>query len=568
MSESTSVQWMHSCYHKTDDLAVLTVKEKHVTIDEDTQKVLRIKDVLRPIINPKRKVWITKPEYRRHRYKKESELLSKCDPFVVEDRLLLEFLKEKMELPKYKRIFQKEICNSPYIYGIDISMEALVRYKYESNMKHAVTPITIGSLDIESSVIHDDNRTNLITVICDKKIYTAALKEFMWKKIAGKKVSAGKEDMLQLIENMIEGHLAKHQKPPTNDKFLKQFKEMEIIAEVFDTEMAMYEWIFKQIHEDAPDYMFIWNLGYDVPQMIKRIEANGRDPKDFFCHPKVHPAKRYLKYYEDRRKITHIVEKWNWLHCTSLTQWLDAMALFGQVRRQKPKESSYKLDDIMSNLLGLGKVDFGNRSHYEMQSDHFLEYWVYNIFDSVLVQLGVWETQDHNSLYMLTEHSTLMDFSKQTVMLGNDYHHVLLTEGRVFAATGKDMTGPYDHMLSKVGGAVLDARNVIDIGIRCVIERPNEMTSILVFCADDDYSAIYPSWKIAAGVAKENKRATMVGLVGMPSSMIEPLFCALSDPVENAVWLGNEYFGLKNYTQMEECIRRQLENKEKESEVT
>jgi len=549
MGELTSVQWMHSCYNKTDEAAILTVKEKHVTIDEETKKVLSTKTVLRPFINPSRRVWITKPEYRTHRYKKESELVSHCDVFQVEDRFLPELLREQLGMHRNQRVFLRELCNSPYIYGTDISMEALVRYKYESKMVHDVCPITIGSLDIESSVIHDDHRTNLITVICDKKVYTAALGEFMWKNVGGKRVKATKEEMLPLAEKMIGPHLAKH--------------GFEIIAEVFDDEMDMYKWIFDNIHRDEPDYMFIWNLGYDVPQMISRIQANGLNPQDFFCSRDIPKGQRFLRYYDDRREVSHIVEKWNWLHCTSKTQWLDAMALYGQVRKQKPKESSYKLGDIMTKLIKATKIDLGDRGHYEMQKDHFLEYWVYNIFDGMLVQIGTWASQDYNSLYMLTEHSTLMDFSKQTVMLGNDYHHDLLMQGRVFATTGKVMVSPYDHLLSKIGGAVLDARNVIEMGIPCVKERIGKITSVLLYCADDDYSALYPSWKIAAGIAKENKLSTLVSVIGMPTSVVEPLCSALSDPKENAVWIGSTYFGLKNYEQMEKHVREIYEKRKR-----
>ncbi len=544
MGELTSVQWMHSCYDRTDERAILTVKEKVVKIDEETKQILDTKTNLRQFFNPARRVWITKPEFRTHRYKKESELLSRCEVYKVEDRLLAEFLKTQLGFPKYQRILTRELCNSPYVYGTDISMEALVRYKYETNALHDVAPIKIGSLDIESSVIHDDHRTNLITVICDKKVYLGALNEFMWKTVNGKKVRATAVDIRTKAEAMIGDYIKKY--------------DFELHIECFDQEMDLYKWIFGHIQEEEPDYMFIWNLGYDVPQMISRITANGLDPKDFFCDPKIPKQKQYLRYYDDKRQVSHIVEKWNWLHATSMTQWLDAMALYGQVRRQKPKESSYKLGDVMTKMIKATKIDFGDRGHYEMQTEDFVTYAVYNIFDAMLVQIGTWESQDYNSLYMLTEHSTLMDFSKQTVMLGNDYHHELLADGRVFATTGKDITGPYDHMLTKVGGAVLDARNVTDMGAKCVVERPDRVTAVLLYCADDDYSSLYPSWKIAAAIAKENKLATLVSIENMPPAAVEALCSTLSDPKENAVWIGNEYFGLKNYTQMAEHVQKEL----------
>ncbi|MDE5758736.1 MAG: hypothetical protein K2H85_09015, partial [Allobaculum sp.] len=512
--------------------------------DAETTDILNVERNLRQLTDPKRNVWITKPEYRRHRYKKESEFVNHCDVYVIPDRTIVPFLKEKMDIKPWMYKSKREICNSPYIYGTDISIEALARYKYEMNQTHAVAPITIGSLDIESSLRHPDKRTNAITVVCDKKIYTAALDEFMWKYEGKKKVKATVDDMMDLL--MAE-----------SGKEIEKYG-MTVIARIFQTEKELYDFIFSAIQMDEPDYMFIWNLGYDVPTIIRRMNELGLDPKDYFCSRTIPKNNRFLRYYEDRKKVAHIVQKWNWLHCTSMTQWLDAMALYGQINKTKPKESSYSLDAIMGKILGIGKTDFGGHSHQYMQEYEFPKYWAYNVRDALLVQWGSWKTQNSNSLYQLTEHSTLMDFSKQTVMLCNEYHHVLLAEGRVLASTGKTMTGPYDHLLNKVGGAVLDAKNVDDIGIRCVIERPNDMTNVLLYMADDDYEALYPNWKVACAIGKENKKATLVHIDGMNSSMVEPLMSALSDPRENAVWIASTYFGLPTYEEMEDNIRRSL----------
>lgn len=551
----TSTQWMHSCYDVRDNISFLTVKEKTVTIDPDTNEVLKVDTNLKQITDPKRKVYITKPEYRTHRYKKESEEIAKCNCYSIPDRTLVPFLQEKLFPPDSKEahskwMSKKKVCSSPYVYGVDITVEALARHRYEEHQVHHVTPITMGSLDIESSMLHSDKRTNCITVICDRKIYTAALEEFMWKYPGGnikkEKVKATLEDFNKMVYPVLEHHFGK----------LWTENNFEIIAKVCLTEEELYRFIFNAIQEDEPDYIFAWNMGYDVPQIIKRMESLNLDPRDYFCSKALPKSRQYLRYYEDKKQVSHIVLKWNWLHCTSMTQWLDAMALYGQVRKQKPKESSYSLTAVMENLLGVKKLDLEGHSHQYMQEYEFIKYWIYNIADALLVQLGGWKTKDYDALYQLTEHSTLMDFAKQTVMLCNDYHWVLLDDARVFATTGASMTGPYDHLLNKVGGAVLDAKNVVDMGVKCIAERPNDMTNVLLYVADDDYEALYPNWKIACAIAKENKSATLVSIDGMDASAVEPLSSALSDIKENAVWIGSTYFHLSNFTQMEEEIRK------------
>ncbi len=566
----TSVQWMHSCYdvREKDQLAILTVKEKEVTIESATNKVLQTTSRLRQYVNPTRTVYITKPEYRTNEYKKEYEEIRKCDCHEVQDWAVKDFLKkelrdeyEKRDISLYGRyVGLRELCDLPWIYGLDISIEALYRYKYEKNQTHAVCPITIGSLDIESDMMIEadkmsDRPTCCMTVICDTVVYTAALSKYMYGYTKdNKRVPLSVENIRTFFYQVLQ------EKEPIKKDWDQ--KQMRLEMRVFDRESDMYRWIFDAIDNERPDYMFIWNLGFDVPQICARMQKLGLDPEDYFCSSRISRNARYLKYYEDRRPVAHIVQKWNWLHCTSETQWLDAMALYGQVRKAKPKETSYKLDDIMTKVLKTGKLSFDGKSHQYMQEKKFARYWVYNIFDALLVQCGTWKTQDANTLYMLTEHSTLMDFSKQTVMLCNDYHHVLMDRGLVLASTGRHMAGPYDELLSKTGGAVLDAKNVINMGVEVLIEDPKKQTNVLFYVADDDFKSLYPSEMVAGMIAKENKLATIVAIEGHNSNDVENFSSALATPNENAVYLAKTFFGLPGYTEIEKLVDERLKKDE------
>lgn len=549
----TSRQWMHSCYEVRDDISILTVVEKIVTIDANTNEVLEAKPQIRQLIDPKRRVWITKPEYRRHRYKKEFEDTSKCDVYQVPDRLLVDFLKEKMGISKYKFTTKKKLCDSPYIYGTDISMEALVRFKYESNQKHAVVPFTVGSLDIETDMCCDaehieDRPTNCCTVICDKDIYTVALREFVYD--VDEKTGERTPSTIERLKDIVGAEFG-------DDIENNEFK---LHARIVDTEKELYDYIFTAIKKSKIDYLFIWNIGFDAVQLINRMLKLNLDPKDYFCCDDIPKSSRYLCFHEDKKKISHVVEKWNWLHCTSYTQWLCALAVYGQSNKQKPKKSKYDLSSIMTELLNKKKLDLGGHSHRYMQKNKFMYYWAYNIYDALLVQLGNWKTMNYSNLYGMTEHSTLMDFSKQTVMLCNDYHHALLAENKVLASTGSTMTGPYDNLFSKTGGAVVDARNTIEIGNNCLGEFPDRETNVLMYAADNDFESLYPSIKIACAIDKSNKLATIVGIEGHDKDDIEKFCSAIANPEENAVWLGSTFFGLPSYTEMEKLIANKLAN--------
>ena len=552
----TSTQWMHCCYIQKPDFAILSVAEKVVTINKDTNEVISAIPRIKNFINPKRRVWITKEEYRRHKYKKESELVEHCDVFEVEDCKLIPFLKEKTGVSKFKWAGKKSLCNSPYIYGTDISMEALSRFRYEKNQKHPVAPFTVGALDIETDVTCDasdmyDRPSICITVICDKNIYTVALESFMWKYTD----SEYKQKVRAEVSDVIDCAMKEFGSDITDNGFT-------IYPKIVKTEKELYDYIFSAIEKEKTDYIFIWNIGFDIPQILERITRLGLDPRDYICSRDINKNLRGYEYIEDKKKVPHVVQKWNWFKCTGYTQYLDAMTIYGQMNKHKPKRSKYDLSSIMSEVLGKKKLEF-SKSHKWMQEHEFVYYWAYNIYDAILVQLGNWATRNYQNLYNLTEHSDLNDFSKQTVMLCNDYHHYLLENGQVLASTGENMEGPYDHLMSKSGGAVLDARNTYDIGIPCVAEFPTLNTNVLPYCADNDYEALYPSVKIACGIAKRNKRSTILAIEGKPQSVLEDFCVGIASPKENAVWLGEQFFNLPGYEEMEALVDEELKSTER-----
>jgi len=543
----TSKQWVSSCYCRGKFRDACLVKEKQVTIDSDTKKVLHVKNIIRPIVDPKRRVFITKNECRTYKYKKETELLSNVDTYTVCNRTLVDDLKKILGYSKYHRASLRELCNSPYIYGADVSIESLVRTAYIKKMKHPIVPLTVGTFDIETSVLGDD-RINAVTFIADKKVYTAVLDDFMWKfDEHGKKTKATIKDIYSLAQELLKPYIDEHQ-------FTFEIK-------CFTEELDLIRWIFDKIREKEPDYIGIWNLGYDVPKIIERIKFYGEDPADYFCDPSVPKDIRVCEYREDLKPVQHIVDKWNWFHCSSKSQFVDLMLLYARIRKVKAKEPSYSLDAITTKVLGVGKLKFtGIGGHYEMQTKRFIEYVVYNIFDSMLLTLMEWKNNDCTSLYYLSGNSPLSDYAKQSVMLKNAYSDYCLSKGRVFATTGKNMKGPYDHLFEKIGGAVLKADNTKDIGVHCIVEKPWYEALLMLMCSDEDFSQIYPSFKSGYGISKETKLATVLEIIGYKKMDVEQLMGGIANPEENAVWIGHKFFGLPDYTEMRQLAEMHFQH--------
>lgn len=214
----TSKQWISSCYAMTESGTAIVVHEKEVTIDKTTHDIKNVKNNLRLIKDPKRRVYVTKPQFRNHKYKKETEFLDRTDCYTIEDRYAVEHLKKILDINPYKRMSLMEVCDSPYIYGADVSMESLVRQRYIHNAQHQIVPITTGAFDIEKSVLGDD-QINCITFIAEENIYTAVHNSFMWKYDAnGKKHKATKMILqnlrtiflVDILINLLNGPLVKN----------------------------------------------------------------------------------------------------------------------------------------------------------------------------------------------------------------------------------------------------------------------------------------------------------------------------------------------------------------------
>jgi hypothetical protein len=551
----------------------MIVKEKTVVIDKETNEVLSTKNRLTindpNLTNPKRRIYITKPACRNHKLKKETELIENTDMYIVDDRYVGQEIKRILGYPEYKRIPLRELYNSPYIYNADIKMETLVRMAYQKKEQHPVYVFEKGYLDIEQSVLGCD-RINAVTYIHENQIFTYILNDFM-KVFSDKKYvrKATEKDIRKAIATdlgTLDGDEL-HIKIDKSDKYKVDIDQrFKLHLKFFDREDDLLKELFQDIHRMESDYISIWNIDYDVPQIAKRLEYYNLEPKDIFSHPDVPEEWRYWSYKPDKKKTQHITDKWHWLSCTSMSQWIDQMLLYSRVRKHKRKQPTYSLDHICNVELGFGKlmmhkedVPPGKEWHIHMQSYEFVDYVVYNIQDVLLLKFLEDKNNDISALFGLSEHSQLADFSKQAAMLKDSYYKFATDHGRVLATTGNNMHGPYDHYIGKQGGAVLKADLTKDIGMKCIVEKPDYESMILVMCSDLDYKAIYPSYKSGYGISKETKIATTVEIEGQPTTEIEPLYGALANPEENAVWVGHQYFNLPSYEEMEESLKSILE---------
>lgn len=464
--------YVSSWHCKQDDANAVGVKEKILEEYEDgTTEVL---DHLNILEDPIRPFWVTKEEFRNHDYKKEFEDEDKLDKYTCHDSQLETMIERVLNLKhSFRRRTLRQICDSPYVYGADIDTETLIKQWYANHEPIGKKPgFSRGGLDIEAEV-RDEKRINIITFIHEHKVYTCALREYCRIDLGNEEFKmASEEDCLKVIHELLGFYFDKH--------------HFELVFSIQDTELDLIRWTFDRIHECKTDYISIWNMGFDIPKIIERIEALGEDPSSILCHPDVPYKYRFVDWYEDKSSVAHFTDKWHWCTIAGYSQFIDGMCLYARLRKVYGRDSSYSLDDISTKELGHGKLHFGNiTNHWYMQHYRFLEYIAYNINDVMIMQLMEWKNNDQVAMTSLIPMSLPRQFARQTVIVRNDAYNYGRERHRIVASAGTSMFTDYDKMQIKAGGTVLPPNKAIGVGIDAVEEFPRK-TQVAVHVNDLD----------------------------------------------------------------------------------
>lgn len=540
--------WVFSWCCRTPKATAVGVKECIKTIYDDGTEIstpnLKIYD------DPVRPFWVTLPQYRDHAYKKEFEDLNKCEKFLCHESELVDRVADALNLFGYRRKYLRAMCDSPYIYGADIDIQALIRMQYKRNTPNGVIPsVTRGALDIETSTV--DGEIIAISFVHEHSVYTAVSEKYSRIYEGNDKFSqATEDDCLKVIDRLVGSYMK-------DNKFTLRLV-------LCKSELELIKWIFDRINECKTDLIAVWNIGFDIPTIINRLSTILEDdpntnPEDIICSKEIDPKYRFLKFDEDKSNVQHFTDKWHWFTYAGNSQFYDAMCLYGRHRKVSGREPSYSLDAICNKVLGKNKLHFGAiTNHWYAQNYNFLEYIAYNINDAVLTAMLEYATNDAVALINLSGISPLHQFSKQTVMLTNDAYDYGKAYNKIPASAGTNMLTEYDCMMLKSGGTVLPPHKATGVTVS-VLEEYDLPSQVAVMAVDCDYSAMYPTTTSAFNISKETLLSSVIAVNGRKET-VEDVFSMVSQPDINAVPLCSEYFNLPTYEEMDalfkagECI--------------
>ena len=553
MANST-YYYVHSCAHKSNDpnCNAVVVKEQICRHNEDGTETWVPN--LRVLKDPVRRFYITKKQFRNHKYKKEFESIDRLEEFICHDSELKDRLAMGLsEGGFYSRPYVglRELCASPYVYGADIDTETLVKQAYLKKQPDGKSAkITVGAFDIETEV-YGKGRINVVTFIHERDIYTVALKDSCKIYSSGNDIlnidvnvrprQATYEECLDVVHRVIGSELTKH--------------NFNLHLELVDSETELLKTIFGHVHECKTDIVGIWNILFDIPKILERLAVLDIDPTDIFCPPELPKKYRVCEFKEDNNpNAEHIVDKWHWFSCTGYTQFIDSMCLYGRLRKVDGKDISYSLDYISNKELGQGKLHLGEiTNHRWSQQYDFLRYIAYNINDVLIMQLMEFKNHDIDSLVGLSDCSLLKNFSKQTVMVRDGDYVYALENGYVPASVGPSMYTEWDSEMPKVGGTVLPPEKAVGTHV-AILDGVDAPTQVSLFVNDLDESSMYPSALRLANISKETYYGSVLNINGYTKAHIELLGLATISPEAYSVQAYNKFLDWPDYEEMERCL--------------
>ena len=509
--------------------------------------------------NPKRTIWISKAHIQAlHDRKREWEALKNLDTYIVDDASLTsEIFRIFNGYYPSGYISLRDACESPYLYGADVSIETLVHKRYADKFNKtglSPAPLTRGMFDIEADI--GTNEITLATYCHESEVYTAVLSSRLRK--TGKTVKD--------LEAMAH-HYIRPGKAFTDTKKVTDILEKEAFTYTFHEvsgQVELLKWIFGKMHERKTDMVGVWNMAYDLDQVFSRLKIENVNAADVLADPGLPSDLKRARLVVDRgHGDAHFVKRWPWVHAPSHTALVDSMSLYGILRLVQGFEESYALDHILRiNGVSDGKLDFsddipvpsglsGPDWHRTMTEDFFAEYAIYNVFDVVSMMVLERMNNDMPALSVLSRYTPLHNFNRQTRRAQDVLFFKLKEEGRIIATKG--VPEDEEDGVLKVGGAVLPAGRAWGLGVDALAESDIE-TFITTHTSDIDLSALYPTVTISVNISQETKKGVLTSIEGMSLEDIQEFTVSTLAIRENAVPAVKRFYGGPGYAELEDLM--------------
>lgn len=558
--------FIHGCYTQSrnndvDDAVVV----KRYRIKPDGTRIPEV----RVHTNVKREFWITKPAYRKHDDGKlEYEYRNRVDSYHTTQRLLTREIQKKLGMMVNPKAQLRQLCNSPYVYGVDKDITCIVNDLYKKQCPD-VDPfdLSVGCMDTETNVVDGSNDLIIMSFYHENKAVVAIHAD--WVKDKRESPESYKEFINEVVPEVKELNI-----------------DVEVVFKESPAECIIH--VINRAHEWKPDIVGFWNINFDMPLIEKALRNEGHDPADIFSDPSVPKEFRYYHYKEgqtskltDSGKYMPLApsQQWHSVLTPASFYFIDPSSTYRCLRRQK-SEASYGLDYITKKEVGSGKLkpqglemmrnapEGTLKWHIVMQKYYPKWYAAYALVDVIQPVRMDRKTGDiAKKLPTLSMGSHFKDFNSNPRRLCDQLHEFFLSKGAVVGSTGAEMESPLDKNIpaSKDWIVTLEAPIIEDFGIRLL--DPNgfhkaaankgfKRSKLFYHNADLDIVSTYPILGMVFNIARETALFETCKIEGLGYHEYREFGVNLTAGEANSLVIGEEVFGLKSLEEQLEDFER------------
>lgn len=483
--------------------------------------------------------WITKPDYRNHKYNKPEERMERMDPVrapISEFRYIIAkqagdwgkaILDRAMNEHDFKILDQ--VYKWPFCYGADFQPEYYyMKDWYDKYQLKDHPKLTKAFMDIETDLMDysidlEDIRNSANAPVNVVNVILGATKEsyqFILKPYEPSKNGRSEEEYkarYAMYQKQLEDHtyLMMHMDEHIqrlHNEFDSTYGYLDYHVRAYDKEIDLIADVFQLINTKKPNFCMIWNMRFDIQYLYWRIIALGYDPKSIMCHPDIpNPT----CYFQEDRFTYEISKQFDFFHCTSYTQYICQMRTYASIRKSQHKLRSVALNAIADLELKDKKVEYPeNANIVRFPYEDWRLFLIYNVKDTLL-QYGIenktkdLETYYNRSQANLTPYNKIfrethllrnvreMYFEKEGWVQGNNLNAIGNSDDELADRFYGNNASQKEEKASYKGAINADPVWNDDIGETVLGVQTN---NILHYLMDEDMGAFYPSIKIASNM--------------------------------------------------------------------
>ncbi len=478
---------------------------------------------------PLMEIYFEKPEFRDHDYNLNYQHIENLDKVVVKYKDIIYAIANDMGDEGIRRLNNyfttgnyrglKEFFTYPYVFGADYDIRAWYRHQWLLSFDNDKTkPITKGYADIEVDGLEAVglpspvfNPIDLVTVIDTqtKESYTFALigVTCQEKDMSGMSEREKEKELERraLYEKRLKQqeywstHIDELEKE-TSKMFGENYPGFHFNFYFYKDERKMLVHLFQLINTLKLDFIGFWNISFDIPYIIERLQVLGLDPAEVMC-PKDFPVKEC--WFKKDEHNFEVKNKSDFFHITSYTVFYDQMITYAAIRKSSSELRSNKLTYIAQHEIGDSKLNYEEDGNIKTVSyNNYLRYILYNIKD-VLLQVGIENRTSDIETYYITSYKNMTPYEsefKQTVKLRNIQYRSFYSQSLIPGENinsflynmqkEKEQNDKNDDDPTFEGALVGNPLLIDKFGSKMYNHKTN---SIFDYSIDMDMSAFYPS---------------------------------------------------------------------------